>query len=364
VRVAFIHPFLFRFPRGIERFVIELANALVRRGIDVLILTWRWPKTVQIGTLDPRVEVYAAPTSRYYAVTLMVPFYVWHLLNHTYDFIWVFFAGFGEARAITLVSRFRRLKYGVILHYPLAEVPHRYKELKLSGFDKRAQKLVSVSRFVADGVQQFFGRDTLIIPSAVDANHFAPNNSLRVQHRADLGLDAEDRALLTIAALDERKGIQNVLDALPAVLSSHPRTKYFVVGEGAYRSAIESQIRRLGLSDNVILVGPTHDVIPYYNAADIFVLLSHGEASPLAPLEAMAMKLPVITANQRPFDEMIGLEHGVLVDEREPKQVAHAIKTLLSNSALCLAMGEAGRRHVLANYTWERISECYLQAMR
>jgi len=178
MRVAFIHPFLFRYPRGIERFLINLANALVRRGIDVHIITWRWPKPVQIGTLDPDVELHVMPTSRYYAATLMVPCYIWHLINHSYDFIWVFFAGYGEAQAITLVSKFRLLTYGVILHYPLAEVPHRYRQLKRSGFAEQAHTIVSVSDFVADGVKQFLGRETVVIPSAVDANHFQPDNAM------------------------------------------------------------------------------------------------------------------------------------------------------------------------------------------
>jgi phosphatidyl-myo-inositol dimannoside synthase len=364
MRVAFIHPFLFRYPRGIERFLINLANALVRRGIDVHIITWRWPNPVQIGTLDPKVKVHMMPTSRYYAATLMVPLYIWHAINHDYDFIWVFFAGYGESDAITLVSKFRHLRYGVILHYPFAEVPHRYKELKRSRFAEKAHIIVSVSDFVAEGVRQVFGYETVIIPSAVDANHFKPDDAMRRYHRANLGVEDGEPVLLSVAALEERKGVQHVIDALPALLQSHPRAKYFVVGDGPYRAVLEQQILSLGLSENVMLLGVTNDVMPYYNSADLFLLLSHGEASPIAPLEAMASELPVIVANQQPFDEMVGREEGVLVDERDATQVADAINVLLLNSELRRSMGEAGRRHVLANYTWERISDCYLLAMK
>jgi glycosyltransferase involved in cell wall biosynthesis len=364
MRVAFIHPFLFRYLRGIERFLIDLANTLVSRGTDVHIITWRWPTPVQIGTLDPRVNVHMMPTSRYYAATLMVPLYIWHLINHSYDFIWVFFAGYGESDAITLVSKFHPLRYGIVLHYPFAEVPYRYKELKRSRFAEKANIIVSSSDFVAEGVRQVFGYETAIIPSAVDANHFKPDDAMRKRHRASLGVEDGEPVLLTVAALEERKGVQHVINALPALLLSHPRAKYFVVGDGPYRAVLEQQILRLGLGGKVVLLGMRNDVVPYYNSADLFLLLSRGEASPIAPLEAMASELPVIVANQQPFNEIVGREEGVLVNEGDATQVADATNVLLLNSELRRAMGEAGRRRVLANYTWERISDCYLRAMK
>src|SRR5687768_16372073 len=67
MRIAFIHPFLYRYARGIERFLFRLANALARDGVEVEILTWSWPKPVAIDTLEPQVRVRVLPTSRYFA---------------------------------------------------------------------------------------------------------------------------------------------------------------------------------------------------------------------------------------------------------------------------------------------------------
>src|SRR2546423_1389729 len=147
MRVAFIHPFLYRYPRGIERYTISLANALARTGVEVHILTWRWPQPVQIDTLDPQVQVHLMPTSRYYAARAVVPFYAWDLLRHAYDFVWIFFAGYGEAQALGLA---RRMPFGIVFHYPFAEVPHRYDEFRRHRLAQRATLLVSVSQFVAD----------------------------------------------------------------------------------------------------------------------------------------------------------------------------------------------------------------------
>jgi glycosyltransferase involved in cell wall biosynthesis len=363
LRVAFIHPFLFRYARGIERFTFNLANALTARGVDVHILTWRWMQPIRIDVLDPRVQIHLMPTSRYYAAKLVVPFYVRDLLTHGYDFVWVFFAGYGEAEAITLASWFRRLRFGINLHYPFAQLPHRYQELERYGLARRADVVVAVSAYVAEGAQQALGRECRIIANGVDANHFAPNPLARKRDRAALDLEDNVRTLLTVAALEERKGIQHVINALPMVLASHANVRYFVVGEGPYRGALETQIRECGLDASVKLLGATADILPLYNAADIFLLLARGEAMPIAPLEAMAMELPVIAASQPPFGEVVAPDCGILVPEKDSDQVATAINELLSNAPRRHAMGEAGRARVLADFTWERVAEQYQKAI-
>jgi glycosyltransferase involved in cell wall biosynthesis len=356
MRVAIIHPFLYRYARGIERFTFNLANALARRGIEVHLLTWRWQQPIRIDALDPRVQVHWMPTSRYYAAKAIVPFYAWHLLTHRYDFVWIYFAGYGEAEALTLA---RRQRFGIVFHYPLIQVPHRYREFQRYGLARRAARIVSVSRYVADGVREFCGRDSMVIYNGVDVSRFNPDPDVRTQHRAELGFEEADYVLLSVAALEERKGIQRVIDALPQVLATHPKTKYIVVGEGPYRSTLEAKIANLGLDAVVKLAGERADIFPYYNGADVFLLLSSGEALPIAPLEAMAMQLPVIAAQQPPFDELLAPEYGVMVNEQDARRVASAINGLLGDDARRHAMGEQGRARILADFTWERVAEQY-----
>src|SRR5262249_40385503 len=126
-----------------------------------------------------------------------------------------------------------------------------------------------------------------VIGSGVDATRFRPLPEEKALFRRKLGLRADAPVLLTVAALEERKGIQHALNALPAIRAAHPGVQYLVVGDGPYRPELERQVRAMGLEDTARLVGATSDVLPYYQAADLFVMLSHGEAAPLAPLEAM-----------------------------------------------------------------------------
>jgi len=63
--LAFIHPFLYRYRRGIERFTVNLTSALAELGNDVEILTWRWPEPVHWPDLHPNVRVVSFPTPHY-----------------------------------------------------------------------------------------------------------------------------------------------------------------------------------------------------------------------------------------------------------------------------------------------------------
>jgi glycosyltransferase involved in cell wall biosynthesis len=361
MRLAFIHPFLYRYPRGIERFLYHLANALARLGVEVDILTWRWPKPVVIDRLAEGVRVRVLPTAPYYSARCIIPWYVYYLVKEDYDFVWIFFAGYGEAESLSLASVFRDFRYGVSLHYPYSQVPHRYREFRRFRCLRRARRVVAVSQFVADGVRRAFGLSSRIIRTGVDVLQFRRLPEDKDRARRALGLPADDAVVLTVAALEERKGIQHVLASLQGVRRRHPRLRYLVVGEGPYRPQLERQVAQLGLADVVRLVGATTDVLTYYQAADVFVLLSRGEAAPIAPLEAMAVGLPLVLARQRPFDEIVGDDCGVMVPENDPAEVARMIGTYLSDPCQGRAAGEAGRRRVSHNNAWGKIAQQYLE---
>lgn len=359
-RIAFIHPFLFRYARGIERYTLNLANALTRRGVQVSLLTWRWQEPVQIEKLDSSVQVHIMPTSRYYAAAAVVPFYVRELASNRYDLVWIYFAGYGEAEALTLV---RGQRFGIVFHYPSAQVPHRYREFTRYGLARRASRIVSVSRFVADGVREALGRESVVIHHGVDTNRFAPDPLARDRIRKSLNLAPDTNLLATTAALEERKGVQWVLQALPRILSDFPNTTYLIVGDGPYREVLERQVRELGLMGCIRFMGTQVDTAPFYQAADLSLILSRGEASSFTALESMACETPIIAARRPPFKELITDDCGALVDETDPSEVAGTIIGLLANADRRFAYGKAGRARVMAEFTWDRSAAEYVRLL-
>lgn len=360
MKVAFIHPFLFRYPRGIERYTFNLANELARREIETHLLTWKWRPSLQIDELDERVQVRQLPTSRYLAAQAIVPFYVAHLLKHRYDFVWLAFAGYGEAEALMLA---RGQRFGIVFHYPLAQVPHRYREFKRYSLAQRAAKIVSVSDYVALGVREFFRRDSTVIHHGVNPDRFKHDEEKRGTVRKELGV-GEAPLLVTAAALEERKGIQWVLRALPKILERFPETIYLVLGGGGYRAVLEKLAADLGVQTHVHFLGEQQDVTPFYQAADISLILARGEASSLAALESLACETPVIASRRPPFSELISSDYGILVNEEDVSAVARAVEQLLGSDELRRVMGERGRACVRERFTWQRAAEQYMQVMK
>ena len=360
LRVAFIHPFLFRYARGIERYVFNLANHLTQRGVDVDLVTWNWPAPLKIDLLNPRVKIKKLPTSRYFATKAIVPFYVQHLHKQRYDFVWIAFAGYGEAESLRFV---RKQPFGIVFHYPLAQVPHRYREFQRHGLAQRAALMVSVSQYVATGVQEFFGTTSTVIHHGVDTERFRPDEERRRAKREELGV-GDGPLLVTAAALEERKGIQWLLRALPKILKRFPDAIYLILGGGDYRNVLEELANELGVQAHVRFMGEQEDVTPFYEAADISLILSRGEASSLSALESLACEVPVIAARRPPFDELISDEYGVLVDEEDADAVAGVVVRLLGDPAARRAMGETGRLQMKEKFTWERAAEEYVQVMK
>jgi glycosyltransferase involved in cell wall biosynthesis len=360
LRIAFIHPFLFRYARGIERYIFNLANALSQCGAEVHLVTWNWKPAVQIEEIDSRIQIHRMPTSRYFAAKAVIPFFARHLRQQKYDFVWIGFAGYGEAEALMIRSKQR---FGIVFHYPVQQAPHRYREFKRFGLAERATAMVSVSGYVADGVREFFGRDSKVIHHGVDSEQFRPDAEAGREKREELGL-RNGPLLLTAAALEERKGIQWVIKALPQVVARFPETTYLVAGEGKFRDELEQLVRDLKLESHVKFLGAQAAVAPFYQAADVSLILSRGEASSLSALESLACEVPVITARRPPFDELINDDCGVLVEEEDSAVVAQAIEMLLADPQKRKAMGARGRAQVQQEFTWPVAAEEYLRVMK
>src|SRR5574341_1393242 len=360
MKILFIHPFLYRFARGIERYTLNLANAFAEKGNTVSILTWYEKDQVQLLTPSKGVRVLQIPHFRYYVSKTVIPFYLFHFLTHSYDVILIHIAGYGEREAIALAQILKTIRYNIVFQYPHNQVPHRYREFLRYNTAENASQIIAVSNFVAGGIRECFGRESVVIGNGVDTKRFGPNIDRRAKMRQKMGISPQTPVLLTAAALEERKGTQWVICALPAVLQEFPDVAYYILGEGPYQQRLDELVNKLNLQSHVHFLGNQTNIEQYYQFADIGLLLSHGEASPLTALEYMASELPVIASHCPPFNEIIHPDCGQMVNASDPAEVANAIKCLLRDQNLRREMGKAGRRHVLGEHTWEKIADQYL----
>lgn len=361
MRIAIISPFQLRLKRGIERANWSLATEFARQGVAVDLFVWGDLKPVSWGEVPERVRLRKVPYFRYYMARWAAPFYLWWLVRNHYDWAITAFAGYGEAMALQCI---KNINICMIIHYPYQQVPHRYEEFKTSGLARRAKLLIGVSQFIARGAETYFGKPCHVIPNGVDPDMFKPLEAVRVAMRQKLAIPAAAPVIITVAALEERKGVQHVIRAVAALKPIIPDLQYWVLGEGPYRSELERLIGELRVSDHVRLVGSVDNVVPYLAMADIGCLLSYGEAFGITLIEYMAMGLPCIASQHPPFDEIVQPEYGMLLDEQQHDRLAEVLHDLLSNSAKRQAMGKIGRQRAIEMYSWRAVAQQYLELFR
>lgn len=356
MNILFFHPLTGYVWRGIERNVVSLASSMVSLGHDASILTVRHRERALYDELHPNVRLIEAPYLRYYTYNASVPFFSAHLMRRRYDAVIACFGGFGIGPSVALARLARRSPLYLFLGYPIDVAPHRYDEIERWGLDRRAAGIWAHGEHVAAAASRRFGRDVVALPTGVDPTRFRADPGARVRVRAELGLEINAPVILTVAALEERKGIHHVLEALPSVRQSLPDVQYVVAGGGGYAGVIESHIDRLNLGNCVRMLGPRHSVEELYQAVDVFCLMARGEAGPIVAYEALASGLPVVALHEKHLETHLGPDVAVLLANTAPKALAESLIRILSDPARRAAMGGAGRRLVRSQYSYDSLA--------
>lgn len=187
--------------------------------------------------------------------------------------------------------------------------------------------------------------------------------------RAELGIPADANVLVTVAVLRPPKGIQFMIRALPAILASHSKAYYLIVGGGSHHNALLEEVTKAGVNKRVIFAGMRKDVPRLLAASDVFVLPTLTEALPTVLAEAMAAKLPIVASRVGGIPEMIANgQNGILLAPEDVEGLAKACLHLLENPEKRIDMGEEGWKTVNRKFSIERqvdqLRELYLEQIQ
>lgn len=141
--------------------------------------------------------------------------------------------------------------------------------------------------------------DVTVVRNGFQADEFRFDSDVRRDVRTELGL-GDAFVVMTVGRLSAVKNQSFLVDVFSEIARRRPTVKLLVVGEGPMRSALETQVRELGLSHHVLLVGQRRDVQRLMQAADVFVLPSLYEGFGTAAVEAQAAGLPSVVSTGVP----------------------------------------------------------------
>jgi len=161
-----------------------------------------------------------------------------------------------------------------------------------------------------------------------------------------------------VAELHPTKRIEDVIDALAELSTSHPEAILVVMGEGELREKLTERIAHYGFENRVFLLGFVEDAPKYLHAFDIFVMPSRTEALGLALLEAGHAALPVVASRVGGIPEIVRhKETGLLVPKENPHALARALRALIEHPEDAKKYGEALHARVMEKFSKERMIE-------
>ncbi len=158
----------------------------------------------------------------------------------------------------------------------------------------------------------------------------APSAQERADVRGELGFDASDVVVMTVANLRVEKAPLDLLAAAERVVAAEPGVRFVWIGQGPLEAEFTAAIARRGLGDHVRFLGYRPDARRLLAAADIFCLSSHHEGLPVAIMEALDAGIPVVATDVGGLGEAVGGADpcGDLVPAGAPDRLAAAIVAL------------------------------------
>jgi glycosyltransferase involved in cell wall biosynthesis len=182
-----------------------------------------------------------------------------------------------------------------------------------------------------------------------------PDEGARREVRTDLELGDDDLLLIFVGRLVPIKRLDVLIEALALARRSERRLRLAVVGDGDQRPGLERQAADLGIGGATSFLGYRRELKPLFSAADIAVLSSDNEGTPVSLIEAAASGLPAVATDVGGVDEVVTADTGTLVPAGDSRAFAEALVRMADDGERREHAGARARDLALANFSAERL---------
>jgi glycosyltransferase involved in cell wall biosynthesis len=178
----------------------------------------------------------------------------------------------------------------------------------------------------------------------------------RERVREELGIDADAFVVAWLGRMTDIKRVDDLLRVFADLRGRGVDAVLLLVGDGPNRPELERRARELGVAGAVRFTGFRADVGSIYRAADVVALSSANEGTPVSLIEALAAGCAVVTTDVGGASDVVDEGRaGVLVPFGDLRLYADRVEELARSPERRRELGEAGRRHVLARYSVDRL---------
>ncbi|RJQ07405.1 MAG: glycosyltransferase family 1 protein, partial [Bacillota bacterium] len=162
-----------------------------------------------------------------------------------------------------------------------------------------------------------------------------------------------------VGRLVREKGVDTLLDALPAILDRRPSLRLVIAGTGPNESHLRQRVSDMGLSGRVHFAGHLDDRRRnlLYKWASVAVVPSYYEPFGLTALEAMAAGAPVVVSDTGGLAEtVVHEETGLKIPPANPGELAAAVLRLLADRDLAFGLAQEAKAQVAVRYSWSEVA--------
>ncbi len=240
------------------------------------------------------------------------------------------------------------------------------KRLALAFYEERNLRLAACLHATSEAeIADFrdFGLTNPIafIPNGVPEQAVHSGGGDGERFRQQFGLPADRRIVLFLSRITPKKGLPMLVEAINSMRQEFNGWLMVIAGtdEFGHKAEVEAMIERLGLRQQIVVIGPLFDQIKKdaFEAADLFILPSLSEGAPIVILDCLAAGVPLITTKASSWQDLNTYSCGWWVDI-DKEAVRDALLKAISFSPSDLArMGERGKRLVAQKYSWKNLAK-------
>lgn len=364
-----VSPYDYAYPGGVRGHIAQLEKNFLRQGHRVRIIapcSRPW-ETMGSPGLIPVGRPFSVPASgsiARIALSLRLSSKVKSILRQEEFEIVHLHEPLVPALPITVLRASQSINVGTFHAYRHSDWRYLYGRRLLQRWLRKLHARIAVSKPALDFISEYFPGEYEIIPNGIEVKHFAADVP-PLPEFCDGKLN-----ILFVGRMEKRKGFRYLLAAYAQLKREMDQIRLVVVGPAVgAQNGVERTLEDTGVRD-VVFTGlvPYEELPRYYKTADVFCAPAIGhESFGVVLLEAMAARKPIVASNIEGYASLISPgEDGLLVEPKDPWELAQALRRLLTDADLRREMGEKGHRKA-QEYDWQQVSQrvmdCYVRLL-
>lgn len=195
------------------------------------------------------------------------------------------------------------------------------------------------------------------------------NNVVEISNRVNLDIfsppkksyviDSNEIKIVSVGRFVWEKNYEMAINVIQEIQKKY-NVKLILVGDGPLKSKYEKMILKNNINVELHSWMSQNEFVPLVRDCDIYIQTSSSEGLPRTLLEAMALKLPVITTNVGAIEGVVrNQENGLLISPENPKELEKALLEMIQDLTLREKLAENGFQDILKNHEWKSMFSKY-----